>query len=260
MKFGVCGKLENAPVFQENGFDYFELNFSEWAEAEEEKIREAQNRVETAGFYPEAMNVMLPGTFRIIEKENNIASFQDYLKRGFDHAARLHTEIVAFGSGRARSMPEGFSDRAQAYERLEAFLKLAGEIAASYHIKIAVEPLSFRESNMINLVGEAVYLASRVALDNVCCLADYYHIASNGESCKSVSAFSEWVGHCHIACPNNRTCPLPGVWDYSPFFDALKESGYQERISIECGETNWEKEAGRALDFLKSCVKNQRAV
>lgn len=42
MKFGVCGKLENAPVFQENGFDYFELNFSEWAEAEEEKIREAR--------------------------------------------------------------------------------------------------------------------------------------------------------------------------------------------------------------------------
>ena len=52
MKFGICGSLQDAPVFQENGYDYFELNFSEWAAMEEDKFQEGKKTIEAMQFYP----------------------------------------------------------------------------------------------------------------------------------------------------------------------------------------------------------------
>lgn len=252
MKFGVCGSLQDAPVFQENGYDYFELNFSEWAAMEEDKFQEGKKTIEAMQFYPEAMNVMLPGEFHLTGENVDLAPVAEYLKKGFDRASQLHTEVVVFGSGRARNLPEGFTDRAKAFDQLEDFLNVAGDIAASFDVTIAIEPLSFRESNIINLVSEGAYLAARVKKDSVRCLADYFHMARNKEDCESIVACAPRMEHCHIACPEGRVCPMPGNWDYTPFFEALKKANYQKRVSIECGGADWKKDAGPALKFLKS--------
>ncbi len=256
MRFGVCGSLQDAPVLQQIGFDYFEFNFSACTAMDETDYRQMKNAVDSMQFYPEAMNVMLPGSFHLTGENVRLKPVTEYLKKGFDRAAGLHTKVVAFGSGQVRSLPDGFTDRGKAFDQLEEFLCIAGDIAASYAISIAIEPLAFDESNIINLVSEAAYLADRVGKSNVRCLADYFHMVRNRESCSSIAANAGWMEHCHIACPEGRVCPMPGNWDYTPFFDALKKANYQNRLSIECsGGADWKKDGGTVLRFLKSYLE-----
>ena len=56
---------------------------------------------------------------------------------------------------------------------------MAGPMAESYGIRIAIEPLSYREDNVINTVSDAVRLARSVNLPSVGVLADYYHVLYN---------------------------------------------------------------------------------
>ena len=259
MRFGVCCSVDQAVAVQQAGFDYAELPFRDWASQSEADFQENRAKIGALGdFRAEAMNVMLPASARLTGRNPVFAPVLEFLEKGFCRASAVGTKIVVFGSGASRSLPEGFADRAAAYDQLEEFLRLAGKRAEPYGIHIVIEPLSFRETNIVNLIPEAAYLAGRVGRENVRCLADYFHVAANRESCGDVVACAGWIKHCHIACPRGRAIPLPeDGWDYAPFFDALKTSGYDCRVSVE-GSVPWkdrpEKTLAESLRYMKACA------
>ena len=254
MRFGVCTGIENAPLLKEAGYDYFECAFSKLGEMESTDFTAFTREVERLNFFPEVMNLMLPHTFRLTGDSADLSAVKPFLLAAFKRARAVGTKTVVFGSGGARNMPDGFTDRGRAYAQLAEYLSMAGEISGTYGIDIAIEPLRFAESNIINLYVEAVYLAARVNMPGVQCLADYYHMVMNDEDTDGITHMGNRLIHCHIACADGRTFPLPDDGqDYTPFFSALKAAGYDARISIEGSPVNGlEADAPKALKLLRS--------
>ena len=58
--------------------------------------------------------------------------------------------------------------------------------------------------------------------------------------------------HLHMANPQGRVFPLAwGEYAYEPFFAALREMGYAQRISIEASTKDFSAEAPRAIGLLR---------
>lgn len=257
MKFGIClSSLEQAEQIKAMGYDYFECGFASVADMSEEEFQAFKAKIHEMEFFPEAMNVMVPGRYRITGAEADIEAIRPFLEKGFKRGSEVGLQTVVFGSGGARNLPEGFTDYERAYQQLEDYLKMAGVIAAKYGVTIAIEPLRFGESNIVNLVSEGAYLAARTNHPSVRVLADYYHVARNKEDCESIVGFAHRMEHCHIACENGRTYPLPeDGQDYSPFFRALITAGYDKRVSIEGSIVNTlEEDAPRSLALMKNYI------
>ena len=253
MLFGVCCSIDQAEIAKKTGFDYFECTLSSVGQMTDEEFSVFKQKIDTLDFYPLAMNVMLPGTFRLTGDEADHETPLHFLEKAYSRAAAVKTESIVFGSAGARNLPEGFTDVKRAYDQLESFAVQAGDLAKQNNIKLAIEPLSFRESNIINLVSEAMYLAERVNHPNVKILADYYHMVCNKDSVSAIRAFGQSLEHCHIAEAKSRAYPAPSDGqDYSPFFLALKDAGYQGKVSLEAGDDRPFEEAVRtSFDYLK---------
>ena len=255
MKFGICTSLENASILKALGYDYFEFHFSKLSAMSQAEFEAFKAKVFELDFYPEAMNGMLTGEYQLTgEDVTPIEELKALLETGFSRAAQVHTQVVVFGASGARNLPEGFTDYEKAYQQLVDYLVMAAPIAARYGVAIAIEPLRFGESNIINFVSEGAYLAARVNHPAVRCLADYYHMVRNREDCESIVGFAHRMEHCHIAREEGRAYPLPSDGqDYSPFFNALKKAGYDKRISIEGKAKDFEPDAKAALSYLRAC-------
>lgn len=258
MKFGVCCGVEYAELVKRVGFDYFELGFAAWAQLPEEEFEAGKAKIEELQFYPEAMNGMLPGDFRLTGPEADLAPVKAFLEKGFARAAAVGTKVVVFGSGGARRVPDDFHDQKAVYDQLEEYLLMASDCAEPYGINIAIEPLSFKECNILNTVSEAAYLAARVNRPNVRVLADYFHVAQNREDTESIVGFAHRMEHCHMAHPVTRKIMTPDDGaDYTPFFSALKKAGYENRVSFEGGfdwKDNPEEGLTVALNLMKDCA------
>ncbi len=253
MLFGVCCSIDQAKIAKKIGFDYFECTLSSVGQMTDEEFSVFKQKADSLAFYPLAMNVMLPGTFRLTGDEADHETPLLFLEKAYSRAAEVKTESIVFGSAGARNLPKGFTDVKRAYDQLESFTVQAGDLARNNGIKLAIEPLSFKESNIINLVSEAMYLAERVNHPNVKILADYYHMVCNKESVSSIHAFGHNLEHCHIAEAKNRAYPDPSDGqDYSLFFSALKDVGYQGKVSLEAGDNrSFEEAAKTSFDYLK---------
>lgn len=236
MKLGICCTIEEAEKAKEIGFDYFECALSAIGQMADEAFFTFKQETTRLNFYPLAMNVMLPGTFQLTGESITHEEALQFLDKALARAKSVKTESVVFGSAGARNLPEGFIDRKRAYQQLVDFAKRAGELAGKHDIRLAIEPLSFEESNIINFVSEAMYVAERVNSPHVKILADYYHMVRNDESVSSLYAFHDKLEHCHIAEAKERAYPLPqDGQDYSPFFEALRNIKYEGKLSIEAG-------------------------
>lgn len=251
MKFGVCTGVVDVDRIKAAGFDYFECSFAGWTTQSEEEFKLAKKKIEEIQFYPEAMNGMLPGELKVVGENADLKALEDFMKIGFARAAEVGTKVVVFGSGKARSVPAGCA-RATAYEQIDAFLNLANDCAAPYGINIAIEPLSFKECNILNTVSEAAFVCGRVERPHVRVLADYFHVGQNNENPESIVGFAHRMEHCHIANPITRQImKFDDGFDYSPFFNALKKAGYDKRVSFE-GRGDWG--ADNFVDQLRECL------
>lgn len=258
MKFGNhIFDIQDAPLNKALGFDYFEFAFGQFTDMSDEEFESFKKAVFELDFFPEAMSRMLPARFQIVGDDPDLSEVIPFLEKGFARACQVGTKTVVFGSGGARSLPDGFTDMRKAYAQLVDFLRIAGDIAHKNGITISIEPLQFGESNIVNLVTDGAYLAARVNHPAVRCLADYYHMASNEEQCWEIEAIADRLEHCHIARLEGRTYPLPtDTQDYRPFFDALKKIGYTGRVSIEgTPEHGMEKDGAAALALMKALAK-----
>lgn len=256
MKFGICTGLENAGLLTELGFDYMETSLAGVAALDEEKFFELESALKSSGLKCEAMNCMLPGSIPVVGENVNASTVEDYLTAAFCRAERLGAQIIVFGSGGSRRVPEGFP-RGLAWRQLADFLRLANTCAAGHGLKIAIESLRREECNIINLVSEAVELAALLDLPHVAVLGDTYHMWSGGESLSALAEAGELLCHMHIACPEGRAFPRENDpahnrGEYKELFRVLGGMGYTGRMSIEAGYTDLPRDAAAALSLLKA--------
>ena len=253
IRLGICTSIDNAATMAAIGYDYVELGMSTVTRISDEEYAELLAKVKAAPLPVEAMNGMIPADYVLCSEDCDSEAVKAYLTKAFTRASELGVQVVVFGSGGARKLPEGMR-HADGFKYLIRYLQLAGSMAADHGISIAIEPLRAAECNIIHHVYEAQWLATQVGRKNVGALADLYHMMAGNEDCSALT-YKKGVIHCHIADRANRAYPVAGDGsqaDYAEFFTALKSHGYTGRVSIEGGCKDFESDAKAAFAELNS--------
>jgi len=260
MKYGICvgmEQLDRIEVAAKSGYDYIEANFSALTQADEKTYTAFRNALCENNIACEAANCFLPGSVRLTGPEADLAPARAHVEKGMKRAHELGVQVIVFGSGGARKIPEGASFR-RGFEQLVGFLRdVACPIAAQYGISIAVEPLCPQETNIINRVKEGAMLAAASGCENAGALGDLYHMAIIGDDGNELRALKGCVLHTHIAnpalnTPKQRWFPAdPSEYDYADFIRAAEYVGCP-RCSVEGTCSDFAAEAPVALQTLKA--------
>jgi D-psicose/D-tagatose/L-ribulose 3-epimerase len=251
VQVGYCTSVKNIAAAKAAGFDYIEVGTSEIAAMPDAEFEQALRQAKQAGLPVPAANTFLPTTLRVtgpaIDPDQQLA----YVRKALDRLAKLGVQVVVFGSGGARRVPDGFS-KEDAFRQLVAFGRQVAPEARARGMTIAVEPLRREETNIINSAAEGLALVDAIGDPNFQLMIDFYHLASEHESPAIVSRARAHLRHLHMANPTGRVFPLEwSEYDYAPFFAALREIGYGARISVEASTTDLSADAPRAIALLR---------
>ena len=253
MQFGFCAAAEQAGIIRAAGYDYLEWALSATLEPERpapDVLPALWNELNGGTLRPEAFNVFLPGDLKIVGREVDEARQERYVQAAFARAAAFGGKVVVLGSGRSRSIPDGFSRR-EAEGQFITFLQRCGPAAQAQGVTVVIEPLNTGECNFINSVAEALEIARAVKHPAVRVLSDLYHVAWEGQSLEETRTAAGWLHHVHVAGAEGRRVPSKADVEYlSPFFRVLKEMDYGGRISVEGSVQDLAREAPEALETL----------
>jgi len=254
IQVGFCTPLANVEAAKAAGFDYVELATTEIAGLADADFEQAAARIRQAGISTPAANLFLPPTLKVtgpaIDQDQQMA----YVRKAFTRLARLGTQIVVFGSGPARMVPDGFP-KDRAFQQLVEFGRRIAPEARARGITITVEPQRHEETNIINSAAEGLALVNAIDDPNFQLMIDFYHLASEKEDPAIVLRAGAHIRHLHTANPDGRV--FPRTWeeyDYAPFFAALRQIGYDKRISVEASTKNLPADAPVAVALLRRAL------
>lgn len=207
-------------------------------------------KARAASVRPEAANCFFPGDLKNTGPDVDAAALDAWVETVCRRAAAVGAEIIVFGSGGSRAVPEGF-DRGRAAEQLVDNMKRYGPIAAGHGVTIALEPLNERDCNIVTSVAEGAELVRAADHPNIRLLIDTYHMAVDGDPVDSIGQAESLVAHAHCAEGDGRG-PLGAVGeDHRPYFRALQDIGYDGRISLECTWRDFSAQIGPAVVELR---------
>jgi sugar phosphate isomerase/epimerase len=252
MLLGICGGPEIAPVAHAAGYDYLELNTQAHlqGEADEAIFQPILEQIKTCGMPCLAANVFVPAYLKITGPEVDFTRLTHYVSIVLERAERAGIRAIVFGSGGARRIPDGIT-HSQAYAQLVAFGRMVAPISMDHGVTIAVEPLNRGETNVLNSVREGLQYVKDVNHPAFRLLVDAYHWAKENESAVDIVTAGLWLAHAHIATYANRLSPGAEACDFAPFFAALKQAGYDLRISVEASWGDLVTQAGLTLKEMK---------
>lgn len=255
MEFGCCVARDQLTALAAAGADYAELSIAGTVMAGEGDGDSAalSAQLGALGVKPRAYNVLLPARLPVVGPAVDRDALATYLRTAFDRARRLGGTTVVFGSGRARSVPDGFA-REAALDQLAAFLRRVGDLAADHGLTIALEPLRRAESNVVNSLAEGAAFIRDRGLDGVRLLADLYHMTEEDEPLTAIDGVADLLAHAHVA---DRGRHPPGTGDYPlvAFLARLRAAGYRGDCSIECTWTDFSGQAGPSLAHLRGAAR-----
>ena len=231
----------------DTGFDFAESTVGNVMALTEDEL----DTVIGKGIRLPVCNSFIPPTFSIMKRDTGLEAYVDESMR---RMMMLGTDTVVLGSGGARRIPEGMS-HSEGISIFKDFLTMCNGYGKKYGITVAIEPLNHKECNLLNRVGEGYLLAKELGLDNVQLLADAYHMAVENEPHSTLKCYTDMLCHVHVS-QADRAYPGKNAEDkYIPaFIQSLKESGYQGRITVECGFDDFESNALVASAYLKKIL------
>jgi len=232
--FGVCTSLANSDNLREIGFAFVEGSVGRdlMPGSPDTAFARKMKEFDTCRLPVISCNGFLPGTLKVTGLSAKPDTVLHYAEVAFRRAKSVGIRFVVFGSGGARSIPEGF-DPKLARAQFISLLKEMGPIARKYGVTIAIENLQKSEVNFINTVGEALSIAREVDDPNIRLLADIFHMMRENEGPEVLEKAGKYLVHCHIAELRERTAPGMAGDDFRPYFAALKKIRYRGGISIE---------------------------
>ena len=244
IRYGFCsrpdfmkGDENSRKIFDaiaQAGFDYLETQLSLIAALDKSDYERFKKELAAAGLPVRAGLLLFANELALVTDDMDINAITAHADRVLGIANDLGAELVVFGSGGTRKVKDGM-DRGAVYKRMQQIIESCDPIAGKHGVKIALEPLCFKETNMINSVGEAADLINSVKTSNTGAVCDWYHVRMNNMSLKDVLAYRDMVVHLHIAYPDGRKMPTSAddLSEYADFVKVVKEIGYNDKISVE---------------------------
>ena len=247
-------KLEKAPAvlktLSDAGCDFFEFGVGMLCpESPKALFEEFESIIAAFSLKAKCFNSFIPANLKITGPNVDKTSLNDYVAQAAERTSQIGGEVIVFGSGGARGIPEGFSHH-QARDQILEFLNSAAQHARQHKVTIAIEPLNRMETNIINSVEEAVQYADEVALPEIKVLVDFYHLMVEKEPFDNIVAAGDQIAHVHVA-DTDRLYPGSGQYDYQGFAQSLASAGYKGRISVECNFRDFDKEVPQSIHFLR---------
>ena len=256
VKVGYCTGLKNAEAAKAAGFDYVELSATEIAGLSDADFDAAAARLKQAGVATPAANLFVPQTIKVVGPDVDRAQQTAHVTKVMSRLSALGVQVLVFGSGGARRVPDGFS-RDEAWTQLVDFSRRAAEEAKLHGITVAIEPLRRQETNIVNTAAEGLELVNAVNHPNFQLMIDFYHLASEHEDPAIVLKARDHLRHLHVANPQGRVFPQKWEeYDYAPFFANLRAIGYDKRISVEASTQNFATEAPQSIALLRRAFQN----
>jgi sugar phosphate isomerase/epimerase len=247
---GVCAPIEKAAEIRDAGFDFIECTVTSLkGEKSDDEVRDIMEQYRNSPLPVEAFNILLPGDLKVVGEAVDYDRVRRYIAKSMERVQAVGGKIVVFGSGKARSVPEGF-DQGKAEEQLEKFLHLLADVTDNSGITIVIEPLNRGESNIINSVPEGYDLAKRVNRPSIRALADFYHMELENEPLDNIVSCGDLIKHIHVA-DSGRLAPGTGEYPYSRFVECVRKAGYEGRVSIECKWQDFSAEVVSSEKFLR---------
>jgi sugar phosphate isomerase/epimerase len=252
VKIGFCSTLQEIDAVRVAGFDFAELRTYEITSLTDSEYQELREKLKRIGLSVPVTYLFIPGAIKLTGKRIDKEAQMSYVRKAFERVSGLGAEIVTFGSGEARRVPEGFPKR-QAFEQLVEFCRRIGPEARARSLTVAIEPQRREECNIINTAAEALELVETVKDPNIQLMIDFYHLSAEKEDAAIILKARDHLRHLHIANPDGRVFPLRWEeYEYGPFFENLRRIGYDGRISIEVRSSDLAKQAPPAIAFLRN--------
>jgi sugar phosphate isomerase/epimerase len=262
MKFGICTSMhrnEKDPAgiwiiesAVKAGFDYIELPLAQTMDLGQDDFDRLCNKIADLGIKCLRNNNFFPVRLRLTGPDINEAEIKDYTERALSRSHALGVQKIVFGSGPARSVPQGFP----LDEGRSQIVRLLQDISAKAEksgISIVIEPLNRTESNIINSFEEGCALSSSVSRENVQVLVDYYHLTKEAEPIEHIYQGRRRLSHAHFAGDGSaRKYPVRSkTEEYRQFFKALKDAAYDDALSLEAYDDNPRLNMKPALEMMR---------
>ncbi len=261
MRYGCCVNMvtqtpdvsgvDIVPVLKEIGFDFAELSLAHLCAMDEAHFGSVKNELLGFSFPLESCNNFFPPTLPLTGSSTQIKAIKNYLDKAFARASELGVKTIVFGSGGARTVPENVA-HTEAIEQLAEIARLINSFAEQHNITIAIEPLRKQECNIINTYHEALILANLADCPNVRCLLDIFHLKEEKENISVIKIKPDRLAHVHFAEPDGRIFPVETNRQvYKSILQHIRQTGYNQRISIEAYSSDFRNDAAKALRLLK---------
>lgn len=158
--------------------------------------------------------------------------------------------VPAF-NGQVPAMPHTMETRDFLCEELDKL----GTLAANNGTTIIFEPLNRKEAFYLRQVGDAASMCRDINNPGVTCMGDFWHMTWEEASDRGafISA-GDYLQHVHMASRKRRSMPgEDGAADnYVDGFRGLKQIGYNNYVSFECGcQGDREVVVPAALELLR---------
>ena len=153
--------------------------------------------------------------------------------------ALMGGSCLVHGSPKQRSTPEG-SLKEQAIARVTDVFARVAPVAERHGVVYCVEPLSTRETDVINTVGEAARIVDEVNSPNLKTMIDC-SAAGQVEAQPVAELIERWtlsghVAHVQVNDPNRRA-PGQGAMRFGPILDAIarmeRQGHYKGVVAVE---------------------------
>ena len=254
-KIGISTTITNNKILEAAGYSFVEEYVRGFlVPNESESVFEQKLALLKTSKLPiEACNSFLPGDLKCVGPSPALEEIIKFGETSFRRAKLAGIKTIVFGSGGARSIPEGFSAK-EAKNQFVSLCKQLATAAKKYNVVISLEPLNTRECNFINSLIEGAEIVQAVNHENFRLLADIYHMLMENESPSNILKYGDLIYHTHIAEKTGRSAPGVHNEDFIPYFRALKQANYKGRMTIECSWNNLEEQVRGAFSAMRSQI------
>lgn len=247
--------LAGYQAVKEAGYDYAETTVGMLMKLTEEELALLTEKRAAKAFEIQSCNSFLPGDFQVTDPAC-LPALTEYVDEAMRRMHLLGVQVVVFGSGKARTLPE--ADVPAELAAIEAFLRMCDEMGRKHEITVVIEPLNKKECNVFNSVSEGASMVRKLNLDRVKLLADAYHMYCENEYLCSLEENGDILCHTHVAEVPDRTYPGKHGGEYlKDFAKHLKGAGYCGRVTIECGFEDFVKEIGLSYPLMDQLFRGR---
>ncbi len=198
-------------------------------------------------------NLFIPGNLKVVGPAVDEQAVLSYVETVFQRAKTAGTQMIIWGSGGSRQVPDGF-DRLKAKEQFVSMARKVAVLAKKYDITLALESLNSTEGNFINTVAEALEIAKAVEHENFRLCADIYHMLKEDEGPAVIEQAKGYIVYCEVAEEEGRTPPGVHGEDFKPYFTALKNIGYEGKVMLECRWDDVATQGADAYQYLRKQI------